>query len=120
LFFAWVVLWFVVLFKFTDALSGTMTGPFVIKIGFTREEYAAIVKGLGLAATLIGGFAGGFVARAFPLATSLSIGGSLPAGARPRVSLGGAGGGGLPPPSLPSPRGKFTTPRRRPPFFSPP
>ena len=79
LFFASLVLWFVVLFKFTDALSGTMTGPFVIKIGFTREEYAAIVKGLGLAATLIGGFAGGFVARAFPLATSLWIGGILQA-----------------------------------------
>ena len=76
---AGVVLAFVVLFKFTDALSGTMTAPFVIKIGFTREEYAAIIKGLGLAATLIGGFAGGFVARAFPLSTSLWIGGILQA-----------------------------------------
>jgi MFS transporter, PAT family, beta-lactamase induction signal transducer AmpG len=56
-----------------------MTGPFVIKIGFSREEYAAIVKGVGLAATLIGGFAGGFVARAFPLSTSLWIGGILQA-----------------------------------------
>jgi MFS transporter, PAT family, beta-lactamase induction signal transducer AmpG len=74
-----VVLVFVVLFKFTDALSGTMTAPFVIKIGFSRDEYAAIVKGVGLAATLIGGFAGGFVARAFPLATSLWIGGILQA-----------------------------------------
>jgi PAT family beta-lactamase induction signal transducer AmpG len=74
-----VVLGFVVLFKFTDALSGTMTAPFVIKIGFSREEYAAIVKGLGLAATLIGGFAGGFVARVYPLATSLWIGGILQA-----------------------------------------
>ena len=55
---------FVVLFKFTDALSGTMTAPFVIDLGFTRNDYAAIVKGVGLAATLIGGFAGGFVARA--------------------------------------------------------
>ncbi len=79
LLFALAVLAFVVLFKFTDALSGTMTAPFVIKIGFTREEYAAIVKGLGLAATLIGGFAGGFVARAFPLATSLWVGGILQA-----------------------------------------
>ena len=77
--FALVVLAFVVLFKFTDALAGVMTGPFVIKIGFTREEYAAIVKGLGLAATLIGGFAGGFVARALPLSTSLWIGGILQA-----------------------------------------
>jgi MFS transporter, PAT family, beta-lactamase induction signal transducer AmpG len=74
-----VVLGFVVLFKFTDALSGTMTAPFVIKIGFSREEYAAIVKGLGLAATLVGGFAGGFVARVYPLATSLWIGGILQA-----------------------------------------
>ncbi len=77
--FALLVLAFVVLFKFTDALSGTMTAPFVIKIGFTREEYAAIVKGVGLAALLIGGFSGGFVARAFPLATSLWIGGILQA-----------------------------------------
>jgi len=77
--FALTVLAFVVLFKFTDALAGVMTGPFVIKIGFTREEYAAIVKGLGLGATLIGGFAGGFVARALPLSTSLWIGGILQA-----------------------------------------
>jgi MFS transporter, PAT family, beta-lactamase induction signal transducer AmpG len=77
--FALVVLAFVVLFKFTDALAGTMTAPFVIKIGFTRDEYAAIVKGVGLAATLIGGFAGGFVARAYPLAASLWIGGILQA-----------------------------------------
>src|SRR5437763_11458339 len=76
---ALLVLVFVVLFKFTDALAGVMTAPFVIDIGFSRNEYAAIVKGVGLAATLIGGFAGGFVARAFPLATSLWIGGVLQA-----------------------------------------
>jgi len=70
---------FVVLFKFTDALAGAMTAPFVIDLGFSRNEYAAIIKGVGLAATLIGGFAGGFVARAFPLATSLWIGGVLQA-----------------------------------------
>src|ERR1700726_1277880 len=70
---------FVVLYKFTDAFSGTMTAPFVIDLGFTRNDYAAIIKGVGLAATLIGGFAGGFVARAYPLATSLWIGGILQA-----------------------------------------
>jgi MFS transporter, PAT family, beta-lactamase induction signal transducer AmpG len=78
---AFVMLAFVVLFKFTDALSGTMTAPFVIDLGFTRNEYAAIVKGVGLAALLLGGFAGGYVARAFPLATSLWIGGILQAAA---------------------------------------
>ncbi|HKS86922.1 MAG TPA: MFS transporter [Pseudolabrys sp.] len=74
---ALVMLAFVVLFKFTDALSGTMTAPFVIDLGFSRDEYAAIVKGLGLAALLAGGFAGGFIARAVPLAPSLWIGGIL-------------------------------------------
>jgi PAT family beta-lactamase induction signal transducer AmpG len=68
-----------VLFKFTDALSGAMTAPFVIDLGFTRNEYAAIVKGVGLAALLLGGFAGGFIARALPLAASLWIGGILQA-----------------------------------------
>jgi PAT family beta-lactamase induction signal transducer AmpG len=76
---ALVVLAFVVLFKFTDALSGTMTAPFVIDLGFSRNEYAAIIKGVGLAALLLGGFAGGFVARAYPLATALWIGGILQA-----------------------------------------
>jgi MFS transporter, PAT family, beta-lactamase induction signal transducer AmpG len=76
---ALAVLAFVILFKFTDALAGAMTAPFVIDLGFTRNEYAAIIKGVGLAATLIGGFAGGFVARAYPLAASLWIGGILQA-----------------------------------------
>ncbi|MGJ4898705.1 MULTISPECIES: AmpG family muropeptide MFS transporter [unclassified Bradyrhizobium] len=70
---------FVVLFKFTDAFSGTMTAPFVIDLGFSKVDYAAIVKGVGLAATLAGGFAGGFVARRYSLAISLWIGGIVQA-----------------------------------------
>ncbi len=76
---AFAALAFVVLFKFTDAFSGTMTAPFVIDIGFSKVDYAAIVKGVGLAATLIGGFAGGYVARRYSLAASLWIGGTLQA-----------------------------------------
>jgi PAT family beta-lactamase induction signal transducer AmpG len=56
-----------------------MTAPFVIDLGFSKVDYAAIVKGVGLAATLIGGFAGGFVARRYSLAASLWIGGTLQA-----------------------------------------
>jgi PAT family beta-lactamase induction signal transducer AmpG len=77
--FALVVLVFVILYKFTDALAGALTAPFVIELGFSRNEYAAIIKGVGLAATLIGGFAGGFVARAWSLPASLWIGGVLQA-----------------------------------------
>jgi PAT family beta-lactamase induction signal transducer AmpG len=72
---AFFALAFVVLFKFTDALSGAMTAPFVIDLGFSRNEYAAIIKGVGLAATLIGGFAGGSLARVYSIPTSLWIGG---------------------------------------------
>jgi PAT family beta-lactamase induction signal transducer AmpG len=75
----WAVLAFVVLYKFTDSFSGTMTAPFVIDLGFSRNDYAAIVKGVGLAATLIGGFAGGFLARAWSLPACLWIGGVLQA-----------------------------------------
>jgi PAT family beta-lactamase induction signal transducer AmpG len=76
---AFVSLAFVVMFKFTDALAGVMTAPFVYDLGFSPAEYATIIKGVGLAATLIGGFAGGFLARAYPLATCLWIGGLLQA-----------------------------------------
>jgi PAT family beta-lactamase induction signal transducer AmpG len=72
-----LALLFVVLYKFCDAFAGAMTAPFVIDLGFSRADYANIVKGLGLAATLVGGFAGGFVARAYPLAMALWIGAFL-------------------------------------------
>ncbi len=72
-----LILLFVVLYKFCDAFAGVLTAPFVIDIGFDKAVYAAIVKGVGFAAALIGGFAGGVIARAMPLSTSLWIGGIL-------------------------------------------
>lgn len=72
-----LILLFVVLYKFCDAFAGVLTAPFVISIGFDKAVYAAVVKGVGFAAALVGGFAGGVVARALPLSTSLWIGGIL-------------------------------------------
>jgi PAT family beta-lactamase induction signal transducer AmpG len=74
---ALVVLAFVVLYKFCDAFAGTMTAPFVIDLGFSRTDYANIVKGVGLAATLIGGFAGGALAARYSLTSCLWIGAIL-------------------------------------------
>ncbi|MFG1398888.1 AmpG family muropeptide MFS transporter [Roseixanthobacter pseudopolyaromaticivorans] len=71
------ILLFVLLYKFCDAFAGVLTAPFVISIGFDKATYAAIVKGVGLAAALLGGFAGGALARAYPLVTCLWIGGIL-------------------------------------------
>ncbi len=68
------ILAFVLLFKLSDALAGTMTAPFVLSLGYSKATYAAVVKGAGLVALLVGGFAGGALARALPLVTALWIG----------------------------------------------
>ena len=75
---AFAALAFVVLYKLCDALAGAMTAAFVLSgLGYDKASYAAIVKGLGLAALLIGGFAGGAVARALSLTTALWLGAIL-------------------------------------------
>ncbi|HEU4378936.1 MAG TPA: MFS transporter [Hyphomicrobiaceae bacterium] len=74
---ALAVLAFVILYKLCDALAGAMTAPFVLSLGYDKGTYAAIVKGVGLAALLIGGFAGGVVAKALPLAKALWLGAIL-------------------------------------------
>jgi PAT family beta-lactamase induction signal transducer AmpG len=75
---ALAILAFVLLYKLCDALAGAMTAPFVlIALGYDKATYAAIVKGLGLAALLVGGFAGGAVARTLPMATTLWLGAIL-------------------------------------------
>lgn len=67
------VLIFVLLFKFCDAFAGVLTVPFVLKTGFSLATYATVVKGVGFAAAVIGGLAGGMLARALPLTTCLWI-----------------------------------------------
>ena len=67
------VLVFVLLFKFCDAFAGVLTVPFVLKTGFSLATYATVVKGVGFAAAVIGGHAGGALARALPLTTCLWI-----------------------------------------------
>jgi PAT family beta-lactamase induction signal transducer AmpG len=78
---ALLILLFVVLYKLTDTFAGVMTGPFVLSIGFDKASYAAIVKGVGLIASLAGGLAGGLLARALPLSRALLVAGILQAGA---------------------------------------
>ena len=69
------VLLFVMLFKFGDAFAGIMTAPFVLDIGFDKTDYGRIVKLFGLAAVLLGGFAGGYVYRVAGVVRSLWIAG---------------------------------------------
>ena len=71
------VLVFVVLYKLCDALAGVMTAPFILSLGYDKGIYAGIVKGVGLIATLAGGFAGGALAGAMTLGKALWLGGLL-------------------------------------------
>ncbi|MEM8645344.1 MAG: MFS transporter [Pseudomonadota bacterium] len=75
--YAVVILAFVLFFKFCDSFAGVMTGPFVVKIGFDRADYITMVKGVGFAAALLGGFAGGLLAKAMPLVQALWVAGIL-------------------------------------------
>ena len=47
------------LYKVGDAIAGHMLIPFMLDVGFSRTEVGAILKGLGLAATIGGALLGG-------------------------------------------------------------
>jgi MFS transporter, PAT family, beta-lactamase induction signal transducer AmpG len=68
---------FVVLFKLADALAFALLTPFVLDLGFSLPQLAAIRNGVGFIVAVLGGFVGGLIARALPLAASLWIGGIL-------------------------------------------
>lgn len=73
------ILVFVVLYKFGDALAGTMANPFYVAMGFTRLEVANISKVLGVVATLAGVAAGGVLVHRQGLARALVACGVLQA-----------------------------------------
>jgi PAT family beta-lactamase induction signal transducer AmpG len=54
-------------------MAGTLTVPFILQLGFSKTQYAAIAKGVGFAAALAGGFAGGVLARQYSLVACLWI-----------------------------------------------
>lgn len=48
------VLLFVVLYKYSDSLAGSMTTPFLLKTGFSQSEVGAVFLGVGVVATIAG------------------------------------------------------------------
>ncbi len=75
----WVILCFVLLYKFGDAIGGVMANPFYIEIGFTGVEIASVSKVFGMLATLAGVFAGGALVARYGIFKALVIGGILQA-----------------------------------------
>lgn len=76
----WVaVLVFVALFKLGDAVAGTMTNPFLVEIGFTKSELAAVSKLFAFVAMIPGAFAGGWMMRRYGVERMLLLGGVMQA-----------------------------------------
>lgn len=76
---AWIILLFVVLYKYGDAFGGVMANPFYLDLGFSGSEIGVITKIWGLGATLLGVFGGGVLVARYGIMPALLIGGILQA-----------------------------------------
>lgn len=76
---AWWVLAFILLYKIGDNMAGAMNIPFILKMGFTKQEYFVIVKGIGMLALFGGAFLGGIIMIRLGIANSLWFFGLLQA-----------------------------------------
>jgi PAT family beta-lactamase induction signal transducer AmpG len=56
---ALLVLLFVVAYKYSDSLAGSMTTPFLLQAGFSQSEVGAVFLGIGVVATIAGVVASG-------------------------------------------------------------
>ena len=74
-----VILLFVLLYKFGEAVSGTMATPFYVELGFTGVEIAEITKVFGIVASLAGTLAGGLMVARIGIMRALLLGGVLQA-----------------------------------------
>jgi PAT family beta-lactamase induction signal transducer AmpG len=74
-----VILLFVLLYKFGDALGGTMANPFYVEMGYTGVEVASISKVWGVWMTILGAVIGGVAVAKWGVFRALLIGGILQA-----------------------------------------
>jgi len=74
-----VILLFALLYKYGDALGGTMARPFFNQMGFSGPEIFGVTKSFGVVATILGGLAGGVVVARYGLFKSLLVAGILQA-----------------------------------------
>ncbi len=74
-----VILLFIGVYKYGDALLGVMANPFYLDIGFTKTQIGLVSKLYGLAMTLLGVFLGGVLVDRVGILKSLLIAGILQA-----------------------------------------
>ena len=74
-----VILAFVLLYKYGDAVAGAMANPFYFDLGFSGVEIASVTKVFGVVMTMLGVFAGGLLVARLGILPALAIGGVLQA-----------------------------------------
>jgi PAT family beta-lactamase induction signal transducer AmpG len=70
---------FIVLYKFGDALAGSMANPLYVQLGFTKVEVATVAKVYGVIATLAGVALGGLVVARLGMFAALLLCGAMQA-----------------------------------------
>jgi PAT family beta-lactamase induction signal transducer AmpG len=74
-----VILAFILLYKFGDAVGGVMANPFYNELGFSGVEIASVSKVFGMLATILGALAGGVMVARLGIMKALIVGGVLQA-----------------------------------------
>ena len=74
-----MILLFIALYKYGDALLGVMANPFYLEIGFSKTEIGVISKGYGVVMTIAGGLLGGIMVARWGIMRALLVCGVLQA-----------------------------------------
>jgi PAT family beta-lactamase induction signal transducer AmpG len=72
-----LILLFTILYKFGEAVAGTMSNPLYVLLGFTKVEIATVAKIYGVGATLAGVAAGGIMVIRLGMFRALLVSGVL-------------------------------------------
>lgn len=76
---AFVMLLFILLYKVGDSMASNMTTPFILDLGYSKTDIAAVAKTFGMIATIVGGIFGGTLMLKMNMKLSLIFFGVLQA-----------------------------------------
>ncbi|MEM9223272.1 MAG: MFS transporter [Pseudomonadota bacterium] len=74
-----LILAFVILYRYGDAVAGAMANPFYSDLGFSGVEIASVTKVFGVLMVMVGVFAGGVMVARFGIVWALALGGAAQA-----------------------------------------
>ncbi len=69
----WVAILIMFFYKIGDNLVGNMTNIFLVDMGYTKSEIASVSKIFGMAASIFGGFVGGYLIARIGIVKALFI-----------------------------------------------